>query len=166
MCVLSHLWFCMSRCVGLVQACCRSMVAWIGCQLEASVYRCLSDWEPYLGSHIPWVFCGLLSMVSCLCLHLFIAIASRSFCVVCFRVSSLINRRKYSHHAAPWSPPFNERDSGIYFVCTTQSCFVVSLLFFVFAKFHFIINMWNSTSAAPWSVSSHVCDKYPSYLIY
>jgi hypothetical protein len=29
-----------------------------------------------------------------------------------FRVSSLINRRMSSHHAAPWSPPFTERDSS------------------------------------------------------
>ena len=29
---------------------------------QRQLFIVVSDWEPYLGSHIPWVFCGLLSM--------------------------------------------------------------------------------------------------------
>ena len=36
---------------------------------QRQVFIVVSDREPYLGSHLLWVFGGLLSMSSCLCLH-------------------------------------------------------------------------------------------------
>ena len=49
---------------------------------QRQLFIVVSDWGPYLGSHIPWVFGGLLSM--CSCLSALVIVAARSFCYVFF----------------------------------------------------------------------------------
>ena len=46
---------------GIVYLCWPGMVP-----NQSQLFIVVSDWGPYLGSHMLWIVCGLLSMASCM----------------------------------------------------------------------------------------------------
>ena len=48
---------------------------------QRQLFIVVSDWGSYFGSHFPFVFCGILSM--CSCLSALVCIASRFVLLVC-----------------------------------------------------------------------------------
>ena len=70
---------------------------------QRQVFIVVSDWEPYLGSHILWVFCGWLSLVS-LCLWLWAwELGCFRYVFVLIRVYRVLLNMNRNLHAAFWS---------------------------------------------------------------
>jgi hypothetical protein len=60
----------------------------------------------------------------CSCLSALFCIIHSSFVILLvYSVFILLIKRMYAYHAAPWSDPFNERDSKSYSVHLDFACF-------------------------------------------
>ena len=76
----------------------------------------VSDWGSYLGSHFPFVLCGMLSRYSCLWALLwasrfgfFFFLRFIVFVFVLF-LHFFSKIKGWKHHAASWSARYNDRD--------------------------------------------------------